>query len=424
MTESGQDKNSDVILSQDTSVDPIISSEELSLLRKTNIALESRNYELRENLRQLRLQYQASESEREQYKREIRKVKSELEQYKTPPLVIGTIESIYSSGKVVVRSTTGPQFLSKVSEHINFDEIEVGNLCALHPQSFVVVEILPDKHDAAVTAMEVEEAPQINYADIGGLDHQIKLLRESVELPLKKPELFEKVGIEPPKGVLLFGPPGTGKTLLAKAVAHETNARFIRVVGSELVQKYIGEGARLVRELFAMAREKAPSIIFIDEIDAVGSMRSAEAYSAGDHEVNRTLMQLLSELDGFNTRGNVKIIAATNRMDILDKALLRPGRFDRIVEFPLPGENERLTILKIHTKKMHLYKSVSLETVAHETDGMNGSELMAISVEAGMNAIRHNRSKVSSEDFKEAVASVKNGRGAAAAEIKDDNMFV
>lgn len=423
MTESGQDKNIDVIMPQGDSVDPIISSEELSLLRKTNIALEGRNYELRETLRQLRLQYQASESEREQYKREVRKVKSELEHYKTPPLVIGTIESIYSDDKVVVRSTTGPQFLSKVSENVDPENLAVGNLCALHPQSFVVVEVLPNKHDAAVTAMEVEEAPEVSYADIGGLENQIKLLREAIELPLKKPELFEKVGIEPPKGVLLFGPPGTGKTLLAKAVAHETNAKFIRVVGSELVQKYIGEGARLVRELFAMAREKAPSIIFIDEIDAVGSMRSAEAYSAGDHEVNRTLMQLLAELDGFNTRGNVKIIAATNRMDILDKALLRPGRFDRIVEFPLPGEAERKTILKIHTKKMHLDKSVSLDSVAHETEGMNGSELMAISVEAGMNAIRHNRSKVGETDFKEAIVSVKNGRGMQTAEIKDE-MYV
>ncbi|MDD2471161.1 MAG: proteasome-activating nucleotidase, partial [Methanocorpusculum sp.] len=385
MAESGQDENPDVV-TQTISVDSVISSEELAQLRKTNIALEGRNYELRETIRQLRLQSAAIESERDQYKRETKKIKGELEQYRTPPLVIGTIESVASDGRVIVRSTTGPQFLSKVSENVSKTDLVPGSQCALHPQSFVIVEVLPNKYDALVTGMEVETAPEVSYADVGGLDKQMTLLKEAVELPLLKPELFEKVGIEPPKGVLLCGPPGTGKTLLAKAVAHETNATFIRVVGSELVQKYIGEGARLVRELFSLAREKAPAIIFIDEIDAIGSSRSTDAYSAGDHEVNRTLMQLLSELDGFNTRGNVKIIAATNRIDILDQALLRPGRFDRIIEFPLPDEEGRKTILSIHTRKMHLEKSVSLETIARETPDTNGSELMAICVEAGMNA--------------------------------------
>lgn len=423
MTDTEQEKTGGVILTPANTVEPIISSEELSLLRKTNIALESRNYELRESLRQLRLQYQAAESEREQYKREMKKTKLELERYKTPPLIIGTVESLQPNRRAVVKSTTGPQFLSNISENVDINDVEVGSLCALHPQSFVIVEILPDEHDSAVTAMEVCEAPDVSYRDIGGLDRQINLIREAIELPLKKPELFEKVGIEPPKGVLLFGPPGTGKTLLAKAVAHETNAKFIRVVGSELVQKYIGEGARLVRELFALAREKSPAIIFIDEIDAIGAMRSAESYSAGDHEVNRTLMQLLSELDGFNTRGNVKIIAATNRPDILDKALLRPGRFDRIVEFTLPDESERKTILKIHSKKMHLDKSVSLDDISAKTEGMNGSELMAVCVEAGMNAVRHNRTKVYQRDFEESVASVNKGRGATSEEAKD-SMYV
>ena len=419
MAESGQDENPDVV-TQTISVDSVISSEELAQLRKTNIALEGRNYELRETIRQLRLQSAAIESERDQYKRETKKIKGELEQYRTPPLVIGTIESVASDGRVIVRSTTGPQFLSKVSENVSKTDLVPGSQCALHPQSFVIVEVLPNKYDALVTGMEVETAPEVSYADVGGLDKQMTLLKEAVELPLLKPELFEKVGIEPPKGVLLCGPPGTGKTLLAKAVAHETNATFIRVVGSELVQKYIGEGARLVRELFSLAREKAPAIIFIDEIDAIGSSRSTDAYSAGDHEVNRTLMQLLSELDGFNTRGNVKSIAATNRIDILDQALLRPGRFDRIIEFPLPDEEGRKTILSIHTRKMHLEKSVSLETIARETPDTNGSELMAICVEAGMNAIRNNRTSVLDEDFSKAIASVKEGRNQKIRPLPDE----
>ncbi|HJJ37833.1 MAG: proteasome-activating nucleotidase [Methanocorpusculum sp.] len=418
MTEPGQDDDPDVI-KPTISVEPVISSEELAQLRKTNIALEGRNYELRETVRQLRLQSAAVESERDQYKREAKKLKGELEQYRTPPLVIGTIEALASGERVIVRSTTGPQFLSKVSETVNSAELVPGRQCALHPQSFVLVEVLPNKYDTMISGMEVERAPEVNYEDIGGLDRQKILLREAVELPLLKPELFEKVGIEPPKGVLLVGPPGTGKTLLAKAVSHETNAAFIRVVGSELVQKYIGEGARLVRELFALAREKAPAIIFIDEIDAIGSSRSNEAYSAGDHEVNRTLMQLLSELDGFNTRGNVKIIAATNRMDILDQALLRPGRFDRIIEFPLPDEEGRRMILAIHTKKMHLNRTVSLEKIAKETENMNGSELMAICVEAGMNAVRAGRTKISGEDFVQAITAVKQGRNAKLTPIPD-----
>lgn len=409
----------DVAPPQSVAETPLISAEELAQLRKTNIALETRNFELRETVRQFRLSLQACESEKDMYKRDARKFKNELDQYKSPPLVLGTIESLLSDNRVIVHSTTGPHFVSKVSEHVKPADLIPGLQCALHPQSFVVVEVLPKKYDADVSGMEVEEAPDVRYEDIGGLEHQKELLKEAVELPLIKPELFEKVGIEPPKGVLLFGPPGTGKTLLAKAVAHETHASFIRVVGSELVQKYIGEGARLVREIFALAREKSPAIIFIDEIDAIGSSRSIDAYSAGDHEVNRTLMQLLSELDGFNARGNVKIIAATNRIDILDSALLRPGRFDRIVEFPLPDFEGRKSILAIHTRKMRLDKSVSLDEVARTTEKMNGSELMAVTVEAGMQAIKQNRTRVTRKDFAMAVDAVKKGREAAPATVPE-----
>jgi proteasome regulatory subunit len=253
--------------------------------------------------------------------------------------------------------------------------------------------------------MELVDSPQETYADIGGLEVQINEIKEAVELPLKRPELFLRIGIDPPKGVLLHGPPGTGKTLLAKAVAHETNAHFMRVVGSELVQKYIGEGARLVRELFDLAKKKAPTIIFIDEIDAVGASRT-EANTSGDREVQRTLMQLLAGMDGFENRGDVKIIGATNRIDILDRALLRPGRFDRIIEIPLPDETGRLSILKVHCRALTMDEKVDLGEVAKQTDGKNGADLRAICMEAGMFAIRKDRPAITQEDFLAAIAKI------------------
>ncbi|NMB78518.1 MAG: AAA family ATPase, partial [Methanomicrobiales archaeon] len=268
-----------------------------------------------------------------------------------------------------------------------------------------IVELLPTSFDAQIYGMELTDSPQETYADIGGLDPQINEIREAVELPLKRPELFRKIGIDPPKGVLLHGPPGTGKTLLAKAVAHETNAHFMRVVGSELVQKYIGEGARLVRELFDLARKKAPTIIFIDEIDAVGASRT-EANTSGDREVQRTLMQLLAGMDGFENRGDVKIIGATNRIDILDKALLRPGRFDRIIGIPLPNEAGRLSILKVHCRSLTVNADVDLLEVAKLTEGRNGADLRAVCMEAGMFAIRKERTSICQEDFEAAIAKV------------------
>ncbi|MEM2906934.1 MAG: AAA family ATPase, partial [Candidatus Odinarchaeota archaeon] len=237
------------------------------------------------------------------------------------------------------------------------------------------------------------------------LKDQLREIRETVELPLMKPELFKKVGIDPPKGVLLYGPPGTGKTMVARAVAHETKTAFIRVISSELVQKFIGEGARLVRDIFNMAREKAPSIVFIDEIDAVGSKRMDLATS-GDREVQRTLMQLLSELDGFDARGDVRIIAATNRPDILDPALLRPGRFDRMIEFPLPDDEARADIFRIHTRRMNIDDSVSFADLIKKTEGATGADIKAICTEAGMFAIRELRDKVTMGDFLNAVEKI------------------
>jgi proteasome regulatory subunit len=291
------------------------------------------------------------------------------------------------------------------SPSINADDLKPGARCSLNQQSLAIVELLPSSFDSQVYGMELVDSPHETYADIGGLEHQINEIKEAVELPLKRPELFANIGIDPPKGVLLHGPPGTGKTLLAKAVAHETNAHFMRVVGSELVQKYIGEGARLVRELFDLAKKKAPTIIFIDEIDAVGASRT-EANTSGDREVQRTLMQLLAGMDGFENRGDVKIIGATNRIDILDKALLRPGRFDRIIEIPLPGESGRLSILKVHCRSLNIDDNVDLVSVARMTDGKNGADLRAICMEAGMFAIRKERSAIRQEDFESAIAKV------------------
>jgi proteasome regulatory subunit len=242
---------------------------------------------------------------------------------------------------------------------------------------------------------------------VGGLEEQLQEVRETVELPLKKPELFKNIGIEPPKGVLLYGPPGTGKTLLAKAVAHETEATFIRIIGSELVQKFIGEGARLVREIFNLAKQKAPTILFIDELDAIGSQRLKIATS-GDREVQRTLMQLLSELDGFEMRGDVKIIGATNRVDILDPALLRPGRFDRMIEFPIPNEEARASIFKIHARKLSVAEGINFKKLVGMTEGATGADIKAICTEAGMFAIRKDANIIIEEDFLEAVSKVLN----------------
>jgi proteasome regulatory subunit len=265
--------------------------------------------------------------------------------------------------------------------------------------------VLPTVKDPLVLGMEVIAAPEIDYQSIGGLEEQINELKETVELPLMKPELFARVGIEPPKGVLLYGPPGTGKTLLAKAVANRTNASFIRIIGSELVQKYIGEGARMVRELFEMAKEKSPSIIFIDEIDSIGAKR-LDSITSGDREVQRTLVQLLAEMDGFDPRGNVRVLAATNRPDILDPALLRPGRFDRMIKVPMPSVEAREQILKIHARKMNLASDVNFRNIATITEESSGADLSAIVMEAGMFAIRNSRDIVESSDFNAAVAKV------------------
>ncbi|MDK2973892.1 MAG: proteasome regulatory subunit [Methanofollis sp.] len=370
--------------------------------------LENRNLELRERMRQVESEKRYVETQKIRYEREMRKLRSEIEQLRSPPLIVGEIIDIIDNNRVVVRSSAGPRFLVRVSQFVDPKDLRAGSRCTLNQQSLALIEMLPNNYDPQVYGMELEEKPEEAYSDIGGLEAQIQELKEAVELPLTKPYLFEQVGIRPPKGVLLYGPPGTGKTLLARAVAHETNAHFLRVVGSELVQKYIGEGARLVRELFEIAREKAPAIIFIDEIDAVGAHRT-ESVTSGDREVQRTLMQLLAGMDGFEARGDVKIIGATNRIDILDPAILRPGRFDRIIEIPLPDIEGRYSILRIHTKEMNLESQIDIHEIARQTEGRNGADLKAICMEAGMFAIRDERSQVRGEDFVRALHKISSG---------------
>jgi proteasome regulatory subunit len=372
--------------------------------RKISV-LEERNLELVEETRRVEGEKRFVEGEMIRLQKEMKRLKAELERLKAPPLIIGQIKDVLADGRVVVKSSTGPDFIVSTSDYVSPDLLTSGARVALNKQTLAVMGVLPPSLDPIVVGAEIISKPDTQYDDIGGLQEQILEVREAVEDPLLRPELYKKVGIDPPKGVLLVGPPGTGKTLLAKAVAKQTNATFIRFVGSELVQKYIGEGARLVRELFDLARQKAPSIVFIDEIDSVGAKR-LELATSGDREVQRTLMQLLAELDGFNPLGEVKIIGATNRPDILDEALLRPGRFDRIIEIPMPSFESRSEIYKIHSKRMNLDSTVNLEELAAHSDGATGADIKAIATEAGMFAIRDNRDIVSMIDFEKAIAKV------------------
>ncbi|UCH03852.1 MAG: proteasome-activating nucleotidase [Candidatus Thorarchaeota archaeon] len=366
---------------------------------------------LERRLRALETEKQILQAERSRLEKETQTLRTELEKLRQSPLITATVIEILDDGRAVVKSSTGPNFVVHISSSIPKDKLQPGMRVALNQRSFAVTQELPPPRDPMIRAMEIEEAPDVSYADIGGLKEQLREIKETVELPLLKPDLFEQVGIEPPKGVLLTGFPGTGKTLCARAVAHETNATFIRVIGSELVQKFIGEGARLVREIFLLAKEKAPAIVFVDELDAVGSHR-LDIATSGDREVQRTLMQLLSELDGFENRGQVAVLGATNRPDILDPALLRPGRFDRIIDFPVPDEESRKEIFKIHTRGMNVDSELDYDRLVSATSELTGAAIKVICIEAGMFAIRDNRTRVVQEDFTKAVSKIRDrGKG-------------
>ncbi|KRY93514.1 26S protease regulatory subunit 8 [Trichinella pseudospiralis] len=371
-------------------------------LRKKFEDLEFELSEKSRNLRRLTAQ-------RNELNAKVRMLKEELSLLHEQGSYVGEVVRVMDKKKVLVKASSNVhpegKYVVDVDKNIDIGKITPNSRVALRADSYVLHKILPNKVDPLVSLMMVEKVPDSTYEMIGGLDKQIKEIKEVIELPVKHPELFEALGIEQPKGVLLYGPPGTGKTLLARAVAHHTECTFIRVSGSELVQKFIGEGARMVRELFVMAREHAPSIIFMDEIDSIGSSR-IDSNSGSDSEVQRTMLELLNQLDGFEATKNIKVIMATNRIDILDPALLRPGRIDRKIEFPAPDEKARLDILRIHSRKMNMTRGINLSKIAESLVGATGAEVKSACTEAGMYALRERRIHVTQDDFEMAVTKV------------------
>lgn len=306
---------------------------------------------------------------------------------------------------VVLKTSTRQTIFLPVIGLVDAADLKPGDLVGVNKDSYLILEALPAEYDSRVKAMEVDEKPTEDYSDVGGLDKQIQELVEAVVLPMTHAERFEKLGIKPPKGVLMYGPPGVGKTLLARACAAQTNATFLKLAGPQLVQMFIGDGAKLVRDAFALAKEKGPTIIFIDELDAIGTKRFDSELS-GDREVQRTMLELLNQLDGFSSDDRIKVVAATNRVDILDPALLRSGRIDRKIEFPHPDEAARARILQIHSRKMNVNKDVNFEELARSTEDFNGAQLKAVCVEAGCMALRGDRSQIVHEDFVEGVLAV------------------
>lgn len=351
-----------------------------------------------QNLRRL-------EAQRNELNSKVRLLREELQMLQEPGSYVGETIKVMGTKKILVKCGPEGKYVVDLAKDLKMDDIKPNLRIALTNDSYTLHKILPSKVDPLVSLMKVEKVPDSTYDMIGGLDEQVKEIKEVIELPIKHPELFDALGIEQPKGVILYGPPGTGKTLLARAVAHHTDCCFIRVSGSELVQKYIGEGSRMVRELFVMAREHAPSIIFMDEVDSIGSARQ-EGGKGGDSEVQRTMLELLNQLDGFEANKAIKVLMATNRLDILDPALLRPGRIDRKIEFPNPSESSRLDILKIHSRKMNLTRGIDLKKISDMMHGASGAEVKGACTESGMFALRERRVHVTQEDFEMAVAKV------------------
>ena len=344
-----------------------------------------------------------AEARHEELESEAGRLQRENETLKTSSLYVATVEELTDEGAIVRQHGNNQEVLTEISPTLE-EEVDNGDRVAVN-DSFSVQQTLSSETDARAQAMQVEARPEVTYGDIGGIDDQIREVREAVELPLLDPERFDTVGIEPPTGVLLHGPPGTGKTMLAKAVANGTDATFIKMAGSELVRKFIGEGARLVRDLFELANEHEPAVVFIDELDAVAAKRT-DSKTSGDAEVQRTMMQLLNEMDGFDERGDVSIIAATNRFDMLDPAILRPGRFDRLIEVPEPDAEGREQIFQIHTRGTTLAEDVDFAELAATTEGRSGAEIESLATEAGMFAIRDERTEVRMDDFEAALEKI------------------
>ncbi|TID29549.1 hypothetical protein CANINC_001823 [Pichia inconspicua] len=327
--------------------------------------------------------------------------REKLDDIRGSPMSIGTLEEIIDDDHAIVSSSSGPEYYVSILSFVDKSLLEPGCQVLLHHKTVSIVGALQDETDPMINVMKVDKSPTESYSDIGGLENQIQEIKEAVELPLTHPELYEEMGIKPPKGVILYGAPGTGKTLLAKAVANQTSATFLRIVGSELIQKYLGDGPRLCRQLFKTASENAPSIVFIDEIDAIGTKRY-DSTSGGEREVQRTMLELLNQLDGFDDRGDVKVIMATNKIESLDPALIRPGRIDRKILFENPDPSTKKKILQIHTSKMNIAEDVKLDEIVNSKDDLSGADIKAICTEAGLLALRERRMQVVAEDFRQA----------------------
>ncbi|SCM01068.1 26S protease regulatory subunit 6B, putative [Plasmodium chabaudi chabaudi] len=355
---------------------------------------------LKKQLDVLNIQEEYIKEEHKNLKRELIRSKNEIKRIQSVPLIIGQFLDIIDNNYGIVSSTAGSNYYVRILSTLNKEDLKPSVSVALHRHSHSIVNILPSESDSSIQLLQVSERPNVKYTDLGGLDTQKQEMREAVELPLKSPELYEKIGIEPPMGILIYGPPGTGKTMLVKAVANETKVTFIGVVGSEFVQKYLGEGPRMVRDVFRLARENSPSIIFIDEVDAIATKRF-DAQTGADREVQRILLELLNQMDGFDKSTNVKVIMATNRADTLDPALLRPGRLDRKIEFPLPDRKQKRLIFQTIISKMNVSSDVNIENFVVRTDKISAADIAAIAQESGMQAIRKNRYIITANDFEQ-----------------------
>jgi proteasome regulatory subunit len=331
------------------------------------------------------------EEENRILKETLTRLKNEIDRFREPALMVCEVNDLIKD-KAIIRVPNGNLFYVNIASDIK--NIAAGDMVLCEQKNLTVLEKIHTSKTFNVERFVIMEKPTTKWEEVGGLTEQIEEIKEVIELPLKKPELFKKIGIQPPKGILLYGPPGTGKTLLAKAVAASTNSTFIEIVASELVQKFIGEGAKMVKDIFDLARSKAPTIIFIDEIDALAAKR-IEIGTSGEREVQRTFMQFLAEIDGFKSLDNVKIIGCTNRKDILDPAILRPGRLDRLIEVPAPNDAGRIQIFKIHTKNMTLDKKMDMKKIMKKMEGFTGAEVKAVCTEAGYFAIRNNKTRIS-----------------------------
>lgn len=355
---------------------------------------------LEKQLEFLEIQEEYTKSEMKNLNREMLRAREEVKRIQSVPLVVGQFVEMLTETEAIVSSTSGSSFFVKVLSTLDKELLKPNTSVALHRHSHAVVEILPSEADSTIQNMLASEKPDVRYEDIGGMDVQKQEIKEAVELPLTHFDLYRQIGIDPPRGVLLYGPPGTGKTMMAKAVANSTSAAFLRMVGSEFVQKYLGEGPRMVRDVFRLARENAPSIIFIDEVDAIGTKRF-DSQTGADREVQRILLELLTQMDGFDQGTNVKVIMATNRADTLDPALLRPGRLDRKIEFPNPDRRQKRLIFQACTSKMNLSEEVDLEDFVNRPEKISAAEISAICLEAGMQAVRNNRYVILPKDLEE-----------------------